>query len=64
MKIYTCSKCGQETPLDKSSVVELQKVYNSIKARKKKVSTPGTYKDTPQEVDYRDTDKMPVRSRN
>lgn len=46
MKIYTCSKCGQETPLDKSSIIELQKVYNSIKGRKKKMSaTPSTYKD-------------------
>ena len=50
--------------MDKSSVVELQKVYSSIKARKKKISTPGTYKDTPQEVDYRDSEKIPVRSRN
>lgn len=59
MKVYTCAKCGQETQLDKSSVVELQKVYNSLKGKKKKV-TPGssTYKDRdyreiPQDVDYR-----------
>lgn len=70
MQVYICSKCGEVTQLDKSSVVELQKVYSSIKGRKKKVSPQtSTYKDKAYPKDnrepyYENNEGAPARSRN
>jgi hypothetical protein len=48
----------------------LQKVYNTIRGKKKKIS-PGVstnkdreYREVPQEVDYRGLEQAPVRTRN
>ena len=61
-QLYTCPKCGQETDLDKSSVVELQRVYHNVKNKKKSKVTLSSngYKDQ----DYRDSDKPLSRGKN
>jgi hypothetical protein len=35
MQTYTCSSCGQETELDDSSIIELRKIYNHNKRKRK-----------------------------
>lgn len=45
--VYSCSRCGEETQLDHSSIVQLRKIYNAIKRRKKMERNHTTASPTP-----------------